>query len=199
MAMGMLDHSAGIALACDAEIVVFHPGFLLRRERGQALEAVAEQIQELQERLEAKSRVVPLGLEVMGRVNELGTLTDVLSICERCPCRPVLDFAHMHATTDGAFTKVTPFVDALSDVDAILDSEARFHIHFSDVTFANRNERAHVPYGEGTLRVEPLTEALSRFSRCATVIGESPDEVSNKTIHDALVGQAGNRGDESNL
>ena len=29
MAVGMLDHSAGIAKACDAEVVVFHPGFLL--------------------------------------------------------------------------------------------------------------------------------------------------------------------------
>ena len=33
MAIGMLDHSAGIALAAGAELVVFHPGFLLGRER----------------------------------------------------------------------------------------------------------------------------------------------------------------------
>src|SRR5438477_8615197 len=33
MAVGMLDHSAGIAKAARAEVVVFHPGFLLGRER----------------------------------------------------------------------------------------------------------------------------------------------------------------------
>ena len=33
MAVGMLDHSAGIALACGAAPVVIHPGFLLGRER----------------------------------------------------------------------------------------------------------------------------------------------------------------------
>ena len=33
MAIGMLDHSAGIAAACGAELVVFHPGFLLGRTR----------------------------------------------------------------------------------------------------------------------------------------------------------------------
>ena len=32
MAVGMLDHSAGIATACGAELVVFHPGFLLGRD-----------------------------------------------------------------------------------------------------------------------------------------------------------------------
>src|SRR5262245_36616910 len=53
-AMGMLDHTAGIARACGAEIVVLHPGFLLGREREAALEAVGEQLGELRARLEAK-------------------------------------------------------------------------------------------------------------------------------------------------
>jgi endonuclease IV len=57
-----------------------------------------------------------------------------------------------------------------------------FHIHFSDVSFANRNEKAHVPYCQGTLRAEPLADALAEFDRPATVIGESPDEPSNHAI-----------------
>ena len=37
MAIGMLDHSAGVAIACGAELVVIHPGFLLGRDaRGRA-------------------------------------------------------------------------------------------------------------------------------------------------------------------
>ena len=39
---------------------------------------------------------------------------------------------------------------------------APFHIHFSDIQFANRNETKHLPYGEGTLRAEPLAAALAR-------------------------------------
>src|SRR5689334_19724003 len=73
MAIGMLDHSAGIAAACDAQLVVFHPGFLLGRERQDALDAVVEQLAELRERLVAKGRGVPFGIEIMGRVRELGT------------------------------------------------------------------------------------------------------------------------------
>src|SRR5579859_2734985 len=72
MAFGMLDHSAGIAAACGAEVVVFHPGFLLGREREQALADVVEQLGELRARLEQKGRGVPFGVEVMGRVRELG-------------------------------------------------------------------------------------------------------------------------------
>jgi deoxyribonuclease-4 len=192
MAVGMLDHSAGIAVACGAEPVVFHPGFLLGRERGAAIAAVVEQLGELRARLDAKGRAVPFGVEVMGRVRELGTLEDVLAISSQLPwVRPVIDFAHLHAVTDGGFTNVTAFCEALAAADAVIEPGAPFHIHFSDVSYANRNEKAHLPYGQGTLRAEPLASALADFERPATVIGESPDDASNQAIRAALAGTLG--------
>jgi len=187
MAVGMLDHSAGIAVASGAELVVFHPGFLLGRTREEAIDAVCEQLGELRERLEKKGRAVPFGIEVMGRVRELGSLEDVIEISSRVVwVRPVLDFAHMHATSDGAFTSVEPFAEALEQADSVLEPGAPFHIHFSDIQFANRNETKHLPYGEGTLRAEPLRDALARFERPATVISESPDTASTQAIRAIL-------------
>jgi deoxyribonuclease IV len=187
MAVGMLDHSAGIAVASGAEPVVIHPGFLLGRPREDAIAAVIAQLRELRERLTAKGRVVDFGVEVMGRARELGSLEDVLEICRALNwVRPVLDFAHLHATSDGGFTTSDTFASALASADRALTPETAFHIHFSDISFANRNEKAHVPYGEGTLRAEPLAEALARFERPATVILESPDEESNGTIRAIL-------------
>jgi deoxyribonuclease-4 len=189
MAVGMLDHSAGIAKTAGAEVVVFHPGFLLGRTREDAIDAVVEQLGELRERLEGKDRTVPFGIEVMGRVRELGSIDDVVEIAGRLDwVRPVIDFAHMHATTDGALTTVEPFAEALAKADAVIEAGAPFHIHFSDIQFANRNETKHLPYGEGTLRAEPMRDALAMFERPATVISESPtpestDEI--KTILDA--------------
>jgi deoxyribonuclease-4 len=187
MAIGMLDHSAGIAKAAGAELVVFHPGFLLGRTREEAISSVCEQLGELRTRLEAKDRAVPFGIEVMGRVRELGSLDDVVEISGRCGwVRPVVDFAHMHATSDGALTSVEAFADALAKADAVLEPGSPFHIHFSDIQFANRNETKHLAYGEGTLRAEPLAAALAAFDRPATVISESPDEQSSQTIRAIL-------------
>ena len=83
--------------------------------------------------------------------------------------RPVLDFAHMHATSDGAYLEASLFAEALEAVDDVLEPGVPFHIHFSDIAYANRNEKHHLPYGEGTLRADPLREALDRFERPATV------------------------------
>ena len=187
MAIGMLDHSAGIAKAAGAEPVVFHPGFLLGRTRAAAIKSICEQLGELRERLEGKDRAVPFGIEVMGRVREIGSLDDVLEISRRLGwVRPVLDFAHMHATSDGAFTDVEPFAAALEGADDVLEPGAPFHIHFSDIAFANRNETKHLPYGEGTLRAEPLRQALRKFRRTANVISESPDLESSLAIQAVL-------------
>jgi deoxyribonuclease-4 len=188
-AVGALDRSAGIAVACGARIVVFHPGFLLERSREDAIASVVAQLGMLRERLEGKGRAVPFGVEVMGRVRDLGSLEDVVEISVRTRwVRPVLDFAHMHATSDGAYLEAKPFIEALEAVDAILEPHEPFHIHFSDIAYANRNEKHHLPYGEGTLRAEPLREALDRFEREATVISESPDEASSQAIRTILAG-----------
>jgi deoxyribonuclease-4 len=186
-AVGALDRSAGIAAASGAELVVFHPGFLLGRSREDAIDAVVEQLGMLRERLQSKGRAVPFGIEVMGRVRDLGSVDDVIEISHRVEwLRPVLDFAHMHATSDGAFLEPEPFRDALERADSVLEDRAPFHIHFSDIAFANRNETKHLPYGEGTLRAEPLRDALASFERPATVISESPDEASSQAIRSAL-------------
>jgi deoxyribonuclease IV len=132
---------------------------------------------------------VPFGVEVMGRVRDLGTADDVIEISRRMDgwVRPVIDFAHMHATSDGAFTDAEAFVVVLENADTVIEPGAPFHIHFSDIQFANRNETKHLPYGEGTLRAEPLGEALARFDRPATVISESPDEASHQAIRAAIL------------
>lgn len=193
-AVGALDRSAGIATACGAEVVVFHPGFLLGRSREDAIDAVVEQLGTLRERLEGKGRAVPFGIEVMGRVRDLGSVDDVVEISRRVGwVRPVLDFAHMHATSDGAFLEVEPFAGALASADGVLAPDAPFHIHFSDIAYANRNETKHLPYGEGTLRAEPLRDALARFERPATVISESPDDASTQTIGAVLIGESAAR------
>ena len=79
-ALGALDRSAGIAAAAGAEVVVFHPGFLLGRSREDSIDAVVEQLALVRTRLEGKDRAVPFGIEVMGRVRDLAQLAGELVV-----------------------------------------------------------------------------------------------------------------------
>src|SRR6188508_2034103 len=102
---GRIAREAGIVLSVHAPLAG-----LLGRTRERALADVVEQLAELRERLVGKGRDVPFGVEVMGRVNELGTAEDVFAIAAQLDwVRPVIDFAHLHAVTDGAFTETETF------------------------------------------------------------------------------------------
>src|SRR3954454_17189642 len=72
MALGMLDHTAGLAKAAGAGVIVFHPGFLLGREREQAIADVVGQLGDLRERLDGKDRLVPIRHGGVGGASGLG-------------------------------------------------------------------------------------------------------------------------------
>ena len=134
----------------------------------------------------------------MGRVRELGSADDVVEISRRLGwVRPVLDFAHMHATSDGAFTSVEPFAEALAKVDAVLEPGAPFHIHFSRHP-VREPQRDEAPARTARGRCAPSrSRRRSRgFERPATVISESPDEASSQAIR-AILGGVGSTGCDS--
>src|SRR2546430_13739427 len=104
MALGMLDHTAGLAKAIGAELIVFHPGFLLGRERERAIADVVGQLGDLRERLEAKDRLVPLGVVGVGGGHKLGAVDDGLAVSVPVDFLPPAGhLAHTHAPRDRAF------------------------------------------------------------------------------------------------
>ena len=192
MAVGMLDHSAGIAKAAGAELVVFHPGFLLGREREDAIDSVVEQLGELRERLEKKDRAVPFGVEIMGRVRELGTAEDVFAISSRCGwVRPVLDFAHLHAVTDGALHGGVGVRRGPRGRGRGASSPARRSTSTSPTSRSRTGTRRSTsPTARGRCARRRSAKRCAQFERPATVITESPDvESSRRDSRGALRGR----------
>ena len=114
----------GVAVATGAELVVVHPGFLLGRSREEALEAVVEQLAELGSG--SRPRIAPC--RSGSRSWAASASSGPPRTCSTWPrsCRgsgPVIDFAHLHAVTDGAFTDVEAFAAVLEAADDLLEPE----------------------------------------------------------------------------
>ena len=115
MAVGMLDHSAGIAKAAGAEVDRLPPG-LPARPRAQGRHRTRSSSSWPSCASGSRERVVTstsawrswdaCGSSAARRTSSPspGALPWV---------RPVIDFAHLHAVTDGAFTTVKAFHDVL--------------------------------------------------------------------------------------
>ena len=124
MAVGMLDHSAGIAKAAGAEVVVFHPGFLLGRTREEAIDSVCEQLGELRTRLEKKDRGVPFGDRGDGpRARDRNARTTSSrsrgAAAGSAPCSTSRTCTRRRTERSRS---VEPFAEALAKADAVLEA-----------------------------------------------------------------------------
>jgi bifunctional non-homologous end joining protein LigD len=178
-----LEHTLKLGRAMGARIVVAHTGYVKDRTAEELHALVAHSL----ERLEPKVRHlgVALGLEVGGHDRAFGTLGDIALIAERFTfVRPVVDWAHVHATSGGALTSPEAFGAVFGFLRGRYAGWAidPLHTQFTDNQFGPKGEIRHVPYGEGTLRVTPLVEAAAAAGFRLTLISEAHDDDS----HDAI-------------
>ena len=121
---------------------------------------------------------MPFGIEVMGRVRELGSVDDVVEISRRLGwVRPVLDFAHMHATSDGAFTSRRAVRrGARAGRRGARGRRAVPHPLLGHRRSRTATRRSTCPTARARCARSRWPRRCARFERPATVISESPDE-----------------------
>lgn len=169
--------SVEAAEALGADTVVIHSGSAAKITREQAM-ALARDT--LEKTLEAVGETdIHLGLETMGKINQLGTLDEVIALCQTDPrLYPVVDFGHMNARERGGFF---PDADSYRRVfdrvaEGLGDEKARYmHCHFSRIEYTDAGEKRHLTFEDATYGpfFEPLAEALVRDGLCPRIICES--------------------------
>ena len=174
-----------IACATAAEwmkayVVVFHSGFYGKRPQKEAftncLEALKEVVQVMRT-LGIKN--VKIGPETMGKHSQLGSLDEVLSLCEQVEqTQLVVDWAHLHARDGGRFKTVDDFREVMVEVENRLGTEAvqGMHCHFTKVEFTDKGEKRHhimdeVDFGPDFTM---LAKVIAEFKLKPVIISESP-------------------------
>ncbi|MBQ3077478.1 MAG: TIM barrel protein, partial [Clostridia bacterium] len=142
--------SARAADWMGARRVILHSGSCGKQSREQALELAVDTLSRARTALdEAGFAHIVLCPEVMGKINQLGTLEEVLTLCEidsrNLPC---IDFGHLNARTGGALTGRAAFAAVLDQVTARLGPERgqSFHSHFSMIEYTAGGETRHLTF-----------------------------------------------------
>ena len=163
-----------------AHTVVIHSGSTAKMPRE---EAMALSVDTLEKALEAVGDTpVRLGIETMGKLNQLGTLDEVIAQCRTAPGRlvPVVDFGHLNCREQG---RAFPDGDAYRRVfdrigEKLGDEIARnLHCHFSKIEYTAAGEKRHLTFGDDPSGFgpvpEPFCEMLAREGLTPSVICES--------------------------
>ena len=123
---------------------------------------------------------VIIGLETMGKINQLGTLDEVLTLCAMDRrLAPVVDFGHLNARTCGEdpFRTRDDYMRVFDAIACALGDNAamRLHCHFSKIEYTGAGEKRHLTFEDTVYgpTFEPLMEAIAELRVTPTLICES--------------------------
>lgn len=116
--------------------------------------------------------------ETMGKVNQLGTLGEVLALCsidERLiPC---IDFGHLNARDLGCFKTLADYEKVFTEIKDKLggDRLKTFHSHFSKIEYTTGGEKKHLTFEDTVFGpdFEPVMELTYKYGASPTFICES--------------------------
>jgi len=163
-----------------AHLVVFHPGFYGKKCPEEALELCIKTIGDIVESMRSLGITgVKLGPETTGKPSQLGSLAEVLTLCERLDSmEPVIDWAHLHAREGGRMRTASDFRGVMDEIEKRLGSDAvrNLHCHFAHVEFTEKGEKRHhildeVEYGPD---FHHLATLIAEFDLKPVIISESP-------------------------
>jgi deoxyribonuclease-4 len=162
-----------------AYVMVFHTGFYGRFEKDFAFKTCLDALKELSAEMKSLSLRVKLGPETMGRKFQVGTIDEILTICQEVEgTQLVIDWGHLHALHQGTLKKTEDFRAIAEKVEQKLGTEAlkSMHCHFSKIEFTAQGEKRHHTLDEE--RYGPdfrmLAEVIADFQMHPTMICESP-------------------------
>lgn len=170
--------SLAAARDMGATRIVVHPGSVGKGTREEAAARAKRLLAKVAEDLLPAFPDISLCLETMGKVNQLGTLDEVISLCQVDKAfMPAVDFGHLHARGIGAIKGRDDYQEILQRIDAGLGAEAvqNLHIHFSAIEFSKGGEVRHRTFAETEYGpdFEPLAELIARDALTPVIISES--------------------------
>ena len=171
--------SARAANAMGADRIIVHTGSCGKITRDDALNLAKDTMRLSLDALDRESlghiHICP---ETMGKVNQLGTLDEVIALCELderlIPC---IDFGHLNARDLGYFKTFSDYEGVFKKIGDRLGEYRlkNFHSHFSKIEYTAGGEKRHLTFADTVYGpdFEPVMELTYKYGANVRFICES--------------------------
>ncbi|SHN60149.1 TIM barrel protein [Desulfitobacterium chlororespirans] len=166
----IIDAAEGLAKVRGRSLV-FHPGFYMSDSKEAAYAAIKSNLMRL------SSCGIDYRLETTGKGSQFGTLEELVSLCQEVPsCKLCLDFAHIHARSNGGLKGYDDFAGVLKHVLDHLGRTALedLHIHMGGIRYTAKGERSHAPLLESDFNYQECLRAIKDYGVRGCIIAEGP-------------------------
>ncbi len=165
-----------------AYAVVFHPGYYKgNSSREEALHRTIESLRPVIEWMKQEGiKGVWIAPETTGKSSQVGDVDEVIAICQELDmARPAVDWAHLHARSEGQFpTSIDDVIKVIEKIEKELGSWAvkPLHTHFSRIEYGKGGEREHHTLAEEEYGPDWRTvcRAYKETGIQGVIISESP-------------------------
>ena len=171
--------SARAVNAMGGDRIIVHTGSCGKISREEALTLAKDTMALAQKALDDEGLSnIHICPETMGKVNQLGTLHEVLELCkidERIiPC---IDFGHLNARDLGIIRGKDDFESIILEIKNQLGEYRfkNFHSHFSKIEYTTGGEKRHLTFEDTVYGpdFEPLMELVYKYGLSPTFVCES--------------------------
>lgn len=171
--------SARAVNAMGGDRIIVHTGSCGKISREEALELAMDTMKKSIDALDNEGLSnIHICPETMGKVNQLGTLQEVLTLCtldERLiPC---IDFGHLNARDLGSLKDNSDYENIFKAMENKLGSDRlkTFHSHFSKIEYTTGGEKRHLTFEDRVYGpdFEPVMELTYKYGCSPTFICES--------------------------
>jgi deoxyribonuclease-4 len=174
-----IEKSLWAADLIGADTIVIHSGSAGKISREEAMRLSCDTLEKLIAALDGRYSHIRLGIETMGKLNQLGTLDEVLEQCRvHEQFVPVVDFGHLNCRERGsAFPDVDSYRRVFDKIALSCGDEVarHLHCHFSKIEYTEAGEKKHLTFEDATFgpAFEPLAEAIVKENLAPRIICES--------------------------
>lgn len=172
--------SCDAAMRIGADRIVIHSGSCSKISRNDALELAKDTLTRARKQaIEQGFEKIHFCPETMGKVNQLGTLEEVLELCRLDDSFiPTIDFGHLNARTFGGIKSGEDYEKMIELVEDRIGSDRAkvFHSHFSKIMYTNPGgEKKHLTFEDNEYGpdFEPLMEIIARKNFSPIFVCES--------------------------
>lgn len=171
-------HTARIGKIIGVRSVIFHPAFYHEDAAELVFERVLEALTGIREILDAEENEVVLRPETTGKGSQFGNLQETIKLAQYIPgVLPCIDFAHLHARSNGRYNDYNDFCRVLEETAETLGDRwnKNAHFHISGIEYGLKGEKRHLILNEADFQYKDLMRAFQTFAVEGLAICESPN------------------------
>lgn len=170
--------TAIVANELGAYSITFHAAFYMGKSKEVVFENVKKAFEIITGELEKQNNKIWIRPETTGKGTQWGDIDEVINISKYFDTvLPCVDFAHLHARSNGDFNTYDEFCNIFEKIGNTLGDKAlnNFHAHIAGINYSEKGEKNHLILEESDMNYKDLLKAFKSFNVKGVIVCESPN------------------------